>query len=723
MEESRNRHIFKICFMKKIGYFILFCFLECSFFSTVHAESEIIQAENYSYRLSDEGAFILSYTGGKTMLTLPTEIEGNSVVGISERAFIAHPKLRSIFIPHTITRIGEGAFAGCLSLRDILVDPLNPKYASTNGVLFDKEIRRLIQYPAGNKRLYYEVPIGTVSLDPYSFIFCKNLNYILLPEGIEHIGSHSFEGSSITRIELPSSLNKLGSYAFLSCDALKSIQIVNVCDGLEAFADLQHEGAAHVTQWEYDEQGNLIPIKTLEVELEKNSVEKDGSLNKPKNYISERELLYTVINSNQVSILGYQYKDLADKNSSKKRSQKKVRKKNLVIPDTINGLPVTEIADRAFFCAFDLENVWLPESITRLGDSSFMYCTSLSYIDIPESLTHISNGAFRHCHSLEQITLGSLTSHIGPYAFDGCSNLVSVILPNSVQTLNEGVFLNCANLQELRMGDDLVSIGKTALEGCVSLKNLLIPQNLNMVEETFETCSSLELFEVHPDNEHFSSLDGVLFDKSMQSLIRYPRSNKGEKAQSGSQNKKRLLTDYNIPEGVKKISTFAFSRSFGLTNIVIPSTVNKIEPYAFYMCTNLAQVTIPDAVEAIPQGSFSRSYSLQRATMGQGLKHIYPFAFSFCPNLSALYFKGNAPEENSSYLDDWRKVIIYRLENTAGWDSSGWAGKQLQFWRIDSPSNNNDIESVDSPEPLSSPKTALETVEPGIEKQNAVEGN
>ncbi len=712
-----------IYLMKKIRYLILLCFFECSVFTILSAESEIIRTENYSYRLSDEGAFIHSYTGGKSQLTLPAEIDGNLVVGISERAFIAHPKLRFVFIPPTITQIGEGAFAGCLSLRDILVDPLNPNYTSTNGVLFDKEIKRLIQYPAGSKKPYYEVPIGTTSIDPYSFIFCKNLNYILLPEGIEQIGHHAFEGASITRIELPSSINKLGQYAFLSCDALKSIQIVSVCEGLEAFTAPQHEGVALITQWEYDEQGTLIPIKTLEMEMEKLSAKKNVSLEKPKNTITGEELLYTVINSNQVSILGYQYKDSTSKGSAKKRSQKKVVKKTLVIPETLGGFPVTEIADRAFFCAFDLENVWLPESITRVGDSAFMYCTSLSYISLPESLTHISTGAFRHCHSLEQITLGDGLSNIGSYAFDGCSNLVSVVLPNSIQTLSEGVFLNCTNLEKVSMGDNLVSIEKFALEGCVSLKNLLIPKNLNMVGETFETCSSLESFDVHPDNEHFSSLSGVLFDKSMQSLIRFPRSNGGEQSEPNSRNNKLLLSEYSIPEGIKKISSFAFSRSYGLTNIVIPSTVNKIEPYAFYMCTNLAQVTIPDSVEAIPQGAFSRSYSLQRVTIGKGLRHIYPFAFSFCPSLSAFYFRGNAPEEYSNFLDDWNKVIIYRQEDTTGWNSPGWIGKQLQLWRDDSPSSTSDIDYSAPPEPISASETPSETVELGIENKKATEEN
>ncbi|MDI9401811.1 MAG: leucine-rich repeat domain-containing protein [Limisphaerales bacterium] len=666
--------------MRKIGYLVLFCLLNCSLFAVVPSEPDVIRVANYTYRISDQGAFIHSYKGLRTQLALPSEIEGIPVVGVCERAFIANPKLRSVLIPSTITEIGEGAFAGSFALREILVDPLNPNYSSTNGVLFDKEVKRLIQYPAGNKAPYYKIPVGTVSLEPYSFIFSKNLNYVLLPEGVEEIGEHAFEGAAITRIELPSSLKKLGPYAFLSCSALKSIQIEGWCEGLDAFTDLQHTGSTQLAQWEYDELGTLIPIRTLAIEREKIFVKRNNYPTKPKDYTSEGELLYTVKEGKQISILGYQYKYPTGKGSAKKRSVRKVGEKNLVIPETLDGLPVTEIADRAFFCAFDLENVWLPETVTRLGEAAFMYCTSLSYIELPENLSYISSGTFRHCHSLEEIALGEKISYLGSFAFDGCSNLVSFTVPPLIQNLNEGLLLNCSGLLQLDLGNNLTTIGKRALEGCSSLVSVYIPKNLEEIEETFETCSSLEFFEVAPDNEHFLSIEGVLFDKPGQTLIRYPRANRDELAETKAREEKPVLTNYYIPDGVENISTFSFSRSYGLTNIVIPSTVTKIEPCAFYMCTNLLQATIPDSIEAIPPGAFSRSYSLQQVKMGKNLKHIYTSAFASCRSLNALYFTGDAPEENSGYLDDWNKITIYRLKDSAGWESLAWIGKQLQFW-------------------------------------------
>ena len=274
-------------------------------------------------------------------------------------------------------------------MREILVDPLNPNYSSTNGVLFDKEVKRLIQYPAGNKAPYYKIPVGTVSLEPYSFIFSKNLNYVLLPEGVEEIGNTHLKCCILDRTPF---LFKTRTYAFLSCSALKSIQIEGWCEGLDAFTDLQHTGSTQLAQWEYDELGTLIPIRTLAIEREKIFVKRNNYPTKPKDYTSEGELLYTVKEGKQISILGYQYKYPTGKGSAKKRSVRKVGEKNLVIPETLDGLPVTEIADRAFFCAFDLENVWLPETVTRLGEAAFMYCTSLSYIELPENLSYISSG-------------------------------------------------------------------------------------------------------------------------------------------------------------------------------------------------------------------------------------------------------------------------------------------------------------------------------------------
>jgi hypothetical protein len=85
--------------MKKIGYFILLCFFECSVFTIVSAESEIIRTENYGYRLSTKELSFIP-TRGKSQLTLPTEIEGYPVVGISEELLSRIPNF-VLFLFHT----------------------------------------------------------------------------------------------------------------------------------------------------------------------------------------------------------------------------------------------------------------------------------------------------------------------------------------------------------------------------------------------------------------------------------------------------------------------------------------------------------------------------------------------------------------------------------------------------------------------------------------------
>jgi len=81
----------------------------------------------------------------------------------------------------------------------------------------------------------------------------------------------------------------------------------------------------------------------------------------------------------------------------------------VTIPDTINGLPVASIGDRAF-----------------------CYCTSLTSVTIPNSVTSIGGDAFEYCWSLTSVTIGSSVRSIGYYAFDSCSSLIEI----TVDTLN-----------------------------------------------------------------------------------------------------------------------------------------------------------------------------------------------------------------------------------------------------------------------------------------------
>lgn len=191
----------------------------------------------------------------------------------------------------------------------------------------------------------------------------------------------------------------------------------------------------------------------------------------------------------------------------------------------------------------------------------------------------------------------------------------------------------------------------------------------------------MEYFDVSPDNPCFSGRDGVLFDKAQSTLIRYPRGIRDIEREIAENSKEPILLDhYTIPYGITNIGTYAFSRSYALTNIVIPASVGKIEPYAFYMCTNLQQISIPDAIPSIPPGAFSRCINLHSADIGSGVNHIYPFAFSSCRSLTTLRFKGYAPENSDGFVDDWHRITVYHLDGSEGWNTLVWNDKSKRLW-------------------------------------------
>ena len=113
---------------------------------------------------------------------------------------------------------------------------------------------------------------------------------------------------------------------------------------------------------------------------------------------------------------------------------------DIVIPDTHNGKPVTEILPEAFKQYSNLKSVRLPETINTIGQDAFYRCTSLSTINLPSSLKIIGKDAFYWCTSLSTINLPSSLETIGYGAFRGCSKIKTITIPASVKTINAGAF-------------------------------------------------------------------------------------------------------------------------------------------------------------------------------------------------------------------------------------------------------------------------------------------
>lgn len=102
----------------------------------------------------------------------------------------------------------------------------------------------------------------------------------------------------------------------------------------------------------------------------------------------------------------------------------------IVIPDSIEGVPVTEISYYAFEANYDICSVQIPESVTLIGEDAFMDCSSLEEVNIPEAVTGIDRGAFVACTSLTEITVPQNVAYIHEEAFTACEGLTTLRILN-----------------------------------------------------------------------------------------------------------------------------------------------------------------------------------------------------------------------------------------------------------------------------------------------------
>ena len=132
------------------------------------------------FRSNSDGTCTVIGTGSwrDKIVTIPSSSpSGETVTGISEGAF-SGKSVKEIRIPSSVMSIGEGAFAGCLSLEAITVDGANPIFTSVSGVLFNREMTELICYPSGKSDSTYVIPKPVTRIAVSAFSSCANLTRV-----------------------------------------------------------------------------------------------------------------------------------------------------------------------------------------------------------------------------------------------------------------------------------------------------------------------------------------------------------------------------------------------------------------------------------------------------------------------------------------------------------------------------------------------------------------
>lgn len=178
--------------------------------------------------VTEIGQFAFEFTKLKE-ITLPSSLET-----IAPSAFANCDSLRTVVIPEGVTEIGSFAFYECNGLREIYLPAsletleksafryANPElriyisegnkyYCVSDDIIFSKDMKTLIRYPAYKTESSYTVPDFVENIFHEAFSRCVNLTELILPEGLKTIGGGAFSYcENLKSITVPESVESFG---------------------------------------------------------------------------------------------------------------------------------------------------------------------------------------------------------------------------------------------------------------------------------------------------------------------------------------------------------------------------------------------------------------------------------------------------------------------------------------------------------------------------------
>ena len=390
-----------------------------------------------------------------------TAIELNEVKKLEKGAFDKQTKLRNVRLGSSVDTIEEGAFGGNQNLTAFDVDLLNPNYTSDDGVIYNADKTELVLFPGGKGGEYTTLPT-TTKIRRRAFYynnvlakvnFNKNLEVIdgdafqattelknitfEAPARIKSIGTFAFQGSGLTELNIPASLQTVDWSAF----GFSKLKKITVADGsqLQSINKEAFNGCKDLEEFTFEGSSTL------------NKIQKDA-------FSGDDKL------------------------------------KSFVIPEK-----VTVLERGAFNGASGLETITFkqPATMTIIGEGAFQGAQALKKIELPSTVTTISKDAFNTCSSLTEIVVPASVTSIDPTGFQECAKLekFTVDKNNNVYSSVDGFLLSKdkkilksfppakANTYYTMLPPTIETIGKQAFYYVQALENVTIPEKVKKIED------------------------------------------------------------------------------------------------------------------------------------------------------------------------------------------------------------------------------------------------
>ena len=368
----------------------------------------------------------------------------DNLITIGDEAF-ALCKLTKITIPASVEVIGLNAFYCCTSMNEIIVSSENKNYKTEEGVLFDKEMKKLITYPICKSGSEYTVPDSVTEIEAYSFLECSSLEKIIIPDSVTSIGDSAFYNCvKLANISIPSTVKSIGERVFENCEKLTSVIIPDTVTSIEerAFYCCSEMTSifipASVSSIGNNAFGNCDKLKEI-------TVSDDN-----KYYTSKEGVLF-------------------DKSMSKLICYPEGKEgTSYTIPESVTSLEPYALQGSS------LNTIQLPNKLTLIREGALSYMSGISSINIPENVTDIEPYAFAFS-GLTEIKVDENNKHYADkdgVLFD--KNLSTLIyypsskpgteysVPNGVTRIEDYSFVGKPILQKIIIPDSVTAIGNNA---------------------------------------------------------------------------------------------------------------------------------------------------------------------------------------------------------------------------------------------------------------------
>lgn len=214
------------------------------------------------------------------------------------------------------------------------------------------------------------------------------------------------------------------------------------------------------------------------------------------------------------------------------------------------------------------------------------------------------------------------------------SFLREIVLPQTMKSL-DGIS-SCERLEHIEIPESVEVLGMYTLSGCPKIKEFYIPKNVRNIHGGLLAGNKLiKEITVSEENQHFVSIDGVVYTRDLKTLVAYP---------CGSGRKV-----YKVLEGTEELGMGAFMES-DIEEIILPESLKSIGEECFFLCLKLRQLIMPDSVTKLGCSSFAYCHFLENLHLSTSLEAIESQTFNGCVSLKRLDVPGSVKTIDASAI-------------------------------------------------------------------------